>query len=174
VTTNIVAFTLAALSFPTFAIDFYNTQDVTNRGPGAGFPWTLVLSHEEIAALDWIRGSTRPDAIVQVEPHVRDPATWAYVPAFAQRRMAAGLPISMVPLHKYEAASEHVREMYRELSAASVYDRAARLGIDYLIVGPPERQAYPEFEGVLATRPDLFRPVFRRGDMAVYYIERGR
>lgn len=34
----------AAIALPTIAIDLYNTQDVTNRRPAAGFPWTVVLS----------------------------------------------------------------------------------------------------------------------------------
>ena len=96
---------LAVLSAPTFAIDFYNTQDTSNRLPAAGFDWTLVLHPDELEALSWIKGSTPQNVIVQVEPFVRDSNTWAYVPAFAERRMSAGLPISMVPLDKYEAAS---------------------------------------------------------------------
>src|SRR4029453_3027986 len=99
---------------------------------------------------------TPQNAIVQVEPYVRDSKTWAYVPAFAERRMSAGLPISMVPLDKYEAASMLVRGVYQETNAASARDRAVKLGISYLIVGRPEREAYPQFEALLRTRPDLF------------------
>ena len=52
-------------------------------------------------------GTTRdPKAIFQVDPVPRDPEHWAYLPAFAERRMAVGIPISMVPLAKYQQASE--------------------------------------------------------------------
>jgi hypothetical protein len=164
---------LLLLSVPTFAIDFYNTQDISNRRAGPGFPWTLVLSHDELDMFRWIKSYTRPNAIVQVEPFVRDPSTWAYVPAFAERRMAAGLPISMVPLHKYEAASAQVRALYQESDPRGAFERAAQLGIDYLIVGPPERQAYPAFEGMLAASPVHFRPVFKRPELALYAVEGG-
>src|SRR5207253_4590590 len=96
---------LALAAAPTTAIDFYNTQDVANRALGPGFRWTLILTPDEIEALDWITTRTPADAIVQIEPSVRDSFTWAYIPAFAERRMAAGLPIGMVPLDKYQAAS---------------------------------------------------------------------
>jgi hypothetical protein len=163
---------LAALAAPTFAIDFYNTQDTTNRMPAAGFDWTLVLHQDELDALSWIRNYTPQNAIVQVEPYVRDSKTWAYVPAFAERRMSAGLPISMVPLDKYEAASAQVRSLYQETDAASAHARASRLGIDYLIVGVPEDQAYPHIREVLRSRVDLFREVFHRGDVSIFYVDR--
>ena len=163
---------LAVLSAPTFAIDFYNTQDTSNRLPGAGFDWTLVLHPDEIEALSWIRNSTPQNVIVQVEPFVRDSNTWAYVPAFAERRMSAGLPISMVPLDKYEAASAQVRSLYEETDPVSAHDRANRLGIDYLIVGVPEQRAYPRIREVLRSRVDLFREAFHRGDVSIFYVER--
>jgi predicted outer membrane lipoprotein len=160
------------LALPTFLIDFYNTQDLSNRMQGAGFPWTLVLQHDEIRAFEFLRHETAESAIVQVEPFPRDPATWAYIPAFAERRMAAGLPISMVPYQKYQEASERVREVYATRDAEEVYARAARLRIDYLFVGPPEREAHPYFEEVLRSRPDLFPEVFSEGRVSIFYLYR--
>ena len=91
---------LALGAAPTAAIDIYNTQDTSNRALGPGFRWTLILTPDELEGLDWIRQKTPADAIVQVEPSVRDSFTWAYVPAFGERRMAGGLPLGMVPLDK--------------------------------------------------------------------------
>jgi hypothetical protein len=172
-TAGVTGALLLLLSVPTFAIDFYNTQDISNRRPGPGFPWTLVLTHDELDMFRWIKSYTRPNAIVQVEPFVRDPSTWAYVPAFAERRMSAGLPISMVPLHKYQAASAQVRALYEETDPRIAYERAAQLGIDFVIVGAPERQAYPGFDVMLASSPVHFRPVFRRSELALYAVEGG-
>ena len=87
-------------------------------------------------------------------------------------RMSAGLPISMVPLDKYEAASAQVRALYQETDPVSAHDRANRLGIDYLIVGVPEQRAYPHIQEVLRSRVDLFREAFHRGDVSIYYVER--
>jgi hypothetical protein len=164
---------LTLLSIPTFVIDFHNTQDIGNRQEGPGFPWTLVLSHDELAMLEWVKGYTPADAVVQVEPFTRNPATWAYVPAFAERRMSAGLPISMVPLRKYEIASGHVRALYQDRDPEVAYLRAAKLGIDYLIVGEPERRAYPGFESMLRSDPARFHEVFSRKDVSLYLVEGG-
>jgi hypothetical protein len=164
-----VAIVMALAAAPTFAIDFYNTQDVANRSMGPGFPWTLILTPEEIQALEWIRQFTPRDAIVQVEPSVRN-AAWAYIPAFAERRMAAGIPISMVPLAKYEAASRRVTDLYKTTSLQAAYQQAKALRIDYLVVGPPERQAYPDFAAVVAGAPHLFRPAIVNASVAVYRV----
>jgi hypothetical protein len=162
---------LTMLSVPTFAIDFYNTQDISNRRFGPGFPWTLILSPDEQAMFDWIKSYTPPDAIVQIEPFSRDPATWAYVPAFAERRMSAGLPISMVPLGKYQAESERVRELYRSSRPEDAYERAASLRIDYLIVGESERIAYPGFAPLLRSSPAHFHEVFKRPSVSVFLVQ---
>jgi hypothetical protein len=168
-----VASVLGVLALPTFVIDFYNTQDITNRNPADPYTWTLVLTNDELAANSWIRTFTAPDAIVQVEPHVREGRRWADVPAFAERRMSAGLPISMVPLTRYEAASAKVLALYEERNPDAAFDRAARLGIDYLIVGPPERRQFPQFETTLRARPSRFREAFRSGDVSIFMLEGG-
>lgn len=171
--TAAVSATLAALAVPTFVIDFYNTQDITNYNPGDNYSWTLVLTHDEVAALNWIRTYTRPDAVVQVEPHVREGRRWADVPAFAERRMSAGLPISMVPLAPYEAASQRVRALYEQRDGEAAYTQAARLGIDFLVIGPPERRSFPDFEETLRSSPARFREAFRSGDVSIYMLEGG-
>lgn len=167
------AVVVAALAAPTFAIDFYNTQDVTNYKPDDNYSWTLILSPDEVAALAWLRTMTPPGAIVQNEPHVREGRRWADVPAFAERRLAAGLPISMTPLQPYEEASGQVRALFEQSDAEEAFRRAARLRIDYLLVGPPERKAYPKFEEALRSNPNRFREAFRSGDVSIFMLEGG-
>ena len=168
-----LAVVLGILAFPTFAIDFYNTQDIANHNPDDNYSWTLVLTPDEVAALTWIRKTTPPDAIVQIEPHTREGRRWADIPAFAERRMAAGLPISMVPLQRYEVASKSIQDLYAQEDPDSAFTRAAHLGIDYLVVGPPERKAFPRFEQTLRSRPSRFREAFRSGDVSVFMLEGG-
>jgi hypothetical protein len=168
--TAAIAAIVALAAAPMTLIDLYNTQDVSNRAWGPGFPWTLVLTPDEVEALTWVRRFTRPDARVQIEPNVRGAATWAYVPAFGERRMAAGLPISMVPLDKYVAASRRIQEVYTAPDAGTLHARGTAAGIDYLVVGPPERGAYPALEPMLDERPELARPVFRNGTMTIYRL----
>lgn len=161
---------VAAAALPTTVIDIYNTQDVWNRGRGPGFRWTVLLSPDEVKGLEWIKRYTPAVARVQVEPYVRGRDTWAYVPAFAERRMSAGLPISMIPLAKYEGASQRIRAVYQSTSARDAHALSAAECIDYLIVGPPERAAYPQFESLLDAHPDWFPPAFRNPALAVYAV----
>ena len=163
---------LALAAVPTFAIDLYNTQDIDNReeSPG-GLRWTLVLDRDEVEALQWIRALTPPDAVVQIDPFPRG-FTWVYIPAFAERRMAAGLPISMVPLEKYETASREVKTVFTAETGQEAHKRAVELGIDYLFIGQPEREANPQLMERLGQRPDLFQPVFHNNTISIYFVER--
>ena len=158
-------------AIPTVAIDVYNAQDIANREQGPTFPWTLVITPPEREALTWIRRATPPDAIVQVEPYVRDSGTWAYIPAFAERRMAGGLPISMIPLAPYREASENVRAgIFQAFAATDAHTMARHLGIDYLVIGEVERENYAPAIKLMADRPDLFRPVFENSAVTVYAV----
>jgi len=161
--------TLAGL--PTTVIDIYNTQDLSNRSEGPGFRWTLMLTPDDRQVFDWIRHNTRPDAIVQVDPLVRDTETWAYLPAFAERRMAVGLPISMVPLQKYQQGSEQVRTIFDEAPLLA-YERAIKNGINYVVVGPPERAAHPDVEQRFDSLGALMPVVFRNGTISIYEVAR--
>lgn len=157
----VVVAAAAVLAVPTVAIDVYNAQDIHNRNQGAGFPWTLVITPPERAALDWIRDHTPRDAVVQPEPYVRGAATWAYVPAFAERRMAAGIPISMIPLRPYEQASDSVRwGIFRASSAEEAHAWSRFLSVDYVLVGEPERREYRDQVERMRARADLFETAF--------------
>jgi hypothetical protein len=179
---SILVAVIAVGAVPTAAIDIYNTQDTANRSLGPGFRWTLVLTPDELAGLDWIRRNTPTDAIVQIEPSIHDSSraeeaggaagTWAYVPAFAERRMAGGIPIGMVPLDKYLAASRRVKEIYEAGNWRTAYERAKALRIDYLMVGPPERSAYPALEPMLVAQPTFFQPVFHNASVSIFHLAR--
>ena len=81
---------LGIAAVPTVAIDVYNTQDVWNRAEGPGFRWTVLLSPGELEGLEWIKTGTFKSARVQVEPIEGGNDSWAFIPAFAERRMASG------------------------------------------------------------------------------------
>jgi len=164
---------IAIVALPTVLIDVYNTQDIWNRRMGPGFRWTVLLSPGEIEALAWIRTSTPHDARVQIEPQVRGRDTWAYVTAFGERRMAGGVPLGMVPLAKYEAISARIKsDIYESTSAPDVHERSLELCIDDLVVGEPERTAYPAFQPLLDASPHLFKRAFRNDALAVYEVLR--
>jgi hypothetical protein len=159
---------------PTVAIDVYNNQDVWNRQRGPAYRWTVLLTPGELEGLEWIKNGTFKSARVQVEPVVRDRDTWAYIPAFAERRMASGFPLSMIPLAKYEKAIAEIKTIYQSTNADEAHDAVVRHCIDYLVVGPPERHTYPQLEALLDADKSRFVPAFRNGTLTVYYVPRVR
>ena len=167
------AFVAIAIVFlaglPTSAIDIYNTQDITNHGEMPAGHWTLRLHPDDLQIFDWLRNNTDPKAIVQVDPVPRDPEHWAYLPAFAERRMAAGIPISMVPLAKYQEASNEIRRLFDE-EPLLAYERAARARVNYILVGPPERNAHPGVEERFQALPERLPLVFKNGTISIYEV----
>ncbi len=167
------AFAAVALVFlaglPTSAIDVYNTQDITNHGEMPAGHWTLRLGPDDLQVFDWLRHNTEPKAIVQVDPVPRDPEHWAYLPAFGERRMAAGIPISMVPLAKYLQASNEIRLIYEE-QALLAYERAVRARVNYILIGPQERNAHPGVEDRFHTLPERLPLVFKNGTISIYEV----
>jgi hypothetical protein len=164
---------LGLMGLPTTAIDVYNTQDITNHGPAPAGRWTLRLTPDDRQVFAWINDNTDPKDVFQVDPVPRDPEYWAYVPAFAERRMAAGIPISMIPLAKYQEASNTVRQLYDE-PVLLAYERAVRANIDYIIVGPQERALHPGVEERFDSVKELLPQAFRNGTIAIYQVRHRR
>lgn len=163
---------LAVLAAPMPILDAFNTQDVENQTPGPGFDYTLVLTRPELQGLAWIRTHTGAQARVQVDPYARDSNTWAYIPAFAERRMAVGLPLGLVPLRKYQEASKRVRWLYQTPDPFGAFELAARVGIDYIVVGPPERRDHPGVEVRYASASHLLPMVFHNDALSIYEVLR--
>jgi len=170
----LVALVLAGLpAIPTVAIDIYNAQDITNRNPGPNFPWTLVISPPEREALNWLKRATSVDAVVQFEPVARGNTHWGYIPAFAERRMAAGFPVAMIPIKKFQEASENVRlGIFMASTALDAHAMATFLGIDYVMVGDVEHQHYQSTIAAMEQHPELFPEVFRNEAVTIYGVSR--
>jgi len=163
-----------AVGLPTTVIDGFNAQDIDNRNMGAGFPWTVRVSPDEQAAFDWIRRATPRDAVVQAEPTTRGRASWTHIPSFAQRRMAAGLPISLVAMPYREEAAKQVRSLYGTVDPKEAWAIARRLGIDYLYIDQVEREAFPpDSLAKFDAHPELFPPVFRNATVTIYAVSAG-
>jgi len=168
-TMTTIAAAVAAIALPTVLIDIYNAQDVANRADGPGFKWTVILTPGEVAGLDWIKQHTAPASRVQIEPFSRNRDAY-FVTAFGERRMSGGLPTGLIPIKKYEDVSALIRKMYQAQSAGELHDQAIGLCVDYLLVGPPERVAYPALSAMLDGSPHLFAPAFRNGILDVYAV----
>jgi hypothetical protein len=166
-----VVVVLFGVGLPTTVIDAYNAQDIRNLGPGPGFRWTIVTTPEQQEAFAWIRARTRAGAIVQSDPIVRARETWTQIPTFAQRRMAAGLPISLINTDVYEARSLRVHEMYSTSDGGEAWRIADELGIDFIYVDAIEREGLPPgFEEKFETNPGLFRREFANAEARVYSV----
>ena len=163
---------LGAGAAPMYAIDAYNTQDISNREEGPSFRWTLVLTPGELEGLAWLRDRTDPRAVVQVDAYSRDSDTWAFIPAFAERRMAVGLPLGLVPLAKYRAGSRRLRWVYDAPDPRGAFTLAATSGIDYIVVGRPERRDHPGVEARYAGAADVLPLVFHNDDLSIYEVLR--
>ncbi len=152
---------------PTTVIDAYDAQDVANTSMGPGFHWTLSLSASQQDALSWIQTHTPSNAIVQAEPTVRGREAWSVIPSFAGRRMAAGLPISLMHVPAYDTRSRAVQEIYASAEPERARLLARELGIDFLYVDGMDRATYPAI-AKFDRRPDWFEPVFRNREVTVY------
>ena len=162
---------ILAIGLPTTAIDVFNAQDTSNTAMGAGFRWTVVISPGEQQALQWIERYTPPDAIVQMAPGPRGRETWSLIPSFARRRMAAGLPISLLRTPEYEDRSARADRIFSGGNAEESSRIAHEMRLDYLYAGRVEREAFAPGVAALDARPDLFPVAFRNDDTTVYAVK---
>lgn len=153
---------------PTVIIDEYNAQDIHNRAMGPGFPWTIVLTPQQQRGYEWIRDNAPATAVVQMDARSRDRSTWSNIPSFAERRMAGGLPISLLRIPEYDERSDRVRAMYSTANPAEAASIARSLRIDYVYVDEVERHAYPN--GIRFDASQAFEKVFEDGPVAVYRL----
>ena len=84
--------------------------------------------------------------------------------------MKAGMPISMIPIRKYQEASARVEQVFRGTDPAAAYRIASELHLQYLYVGPEESRVYPGVRERFDRVPFWFKPVFRNGSVAVYRV----
>ena len=165
------AVALLVIGLPTTIIDTYNAQDIGNRRMGPGFRWTITLTPDEQEAYRWIRRETSRDAIVQMDPIAHGRETWSQLPTFAERRMAAARPISLMDIPDYTERSRKAHRIYVERNAETAAQLARELGIDYIFIGPAEEQRNPVVSlAKFGMRADLFEPVFANASTRIYAI----
>jgi uncharacterized membrane protein len=153
---------------PTTIIDEYNAQDTTNLAMGPGFPWTIVVTPQQQQAYVWIRENTPGNAVVQMDARSRDRATWSNIPSFAERRMAGGLPISLLNIPDYAERSDRIKAMYATKNPDEAGTIARSLRIDFVYVDEVERRAYKD--GICFDASPAFEKVFEASPVAVYRV----
>jgi hypothetical protein len=153
---------------PTTVIDTYNAQDVGNRQMGPGFRWTIAVTPAQQAAFSWIQANLPDGAIVQMEPTIRGREHWSLIPSFAERRMSAGLPISLLPAPAYAEGAAQVQRLFETSDPREARDLARARAIQYIYVDDADRRAYPA--GARKFESDLFQRSFSSGDVAIYRV----
>jgi hypothetical protein len=167
---TVLAAVILIVGLPTTLFDTYNAQDIWNRRPGPGFRWTLWTTRPQQEAFAWIRANTSDNDIVQMEPMVRGREHWTLIPSFAGRRMAAGQPISLLPIPEYRERSEQVRRLFTTTDVAESLRIAHKLRIDYLYVDKDDVAAYPEGTRKLHEHTEAFERVFSNAEVSVYRV----
>lgn len=162
---------LFAVGLPTSLADTFAAQDIANQAMGPGFHWTIHITPLQQQAFSWIRRATLREAIVQMDPTSHGRESWTLIPAFAQRRMAAGLPISLLHSSIYDTRSRQVHDLYSTASAEAAWQAARSMGIDYLYLDNVEKDAFAgagldKFEH----HPQFFVAVFRNAEVVVYAV----
>jgi hypothetical protein len=165
-----VAVLILLIGLPTTVIDTFNAQDIANRRPGPGFRWTIWTTPDQQQAFAWIRNNTPLDAIVQMEPVLRGREHWTLIPSFAGRRMAAGDPISLLPIPEYKARSGTVKRMFETSDANEGLALARRLRVDYIYVDQDDLAAYPSGTQKFEDNADLFERVFANASVRIYRV----
>ena len=170
VATMVLAGVLMLAGAPTTLIDIYNAQDTTNLNMGPGFRWTVRLSPQEQEALRWVETRTPREALVQMSLAPRGRETWSLIPSFARRRMAAGLPISLLRTPEYDAMAARADRIYDTADVDEAVALCRELKIDYLYVGRVEREAYATGTAKFMAHPGHFGRVFSNDEVAVYVL----
>ena len=165
----LAATAILAIGLPTTIVDTWNAQDISNQRQASEFRWTIVVTPAQQEAFRWSRTYTPADAIVQMEPMRRGREHWTLIPSFAGRRMAAGLPISLLPLPEYRERSERVRTLYATANVDEAAEIARRLRLDYLYVDRDDIAAYPGVRK-FDEHPDRFTRVFANDEVRIYKV----
>jgi hypothetical protein len=161
---------IVVVGAPTVLVDTRNAADIANLSQGPGFPWTLTVTPGQQEALEWVRRHTPARAVVQMDALARGRAHWSFIPTFAGRRMATGLPISLLPQPIYRRRAAEVRSIFEMRDADRAHATARQLGIDYLWVDALDRQVHPDGTVRLATAEGYFERVFDNGEVQVYRV----
>lgn len=160
-------------SVPTVAMDWYNAKDISNieNSPG-NFPWTLHISPDDQVAAAYVHAALPVDATVQTDALPRDRNTWAFITAFARRRMATGNGLFTLNPTRYLPNLNEIHTAYATATAAEAHAIFDRLGVDYVYVGDVERRVNGDQVHKFWQRQDLFQPVFWKGSVEIYRIVR--
>lgn len=158
---------------PTVAMDWHNARDISNVAMSPGnFPWTLHISPDDQAAIQWIQGFVAPEATVQTDAEPRERNTWAFVPAFARRRMGTGNGIFTLNPNRYSKNLREIHLAFSKSTGESAHEYFLRIGVDYIYIGDVERAVDAEGLQKFARHPERFQSVYKHGSVEIFRIQK--
>ena len=84
--------------------------------------------------------------------------------------MAAGDPISLLPIPAYKERSGTVKRIFETDDAKEGLALARRLRLDYIYVDQEDLTAYPVGTRKFDEHPELFERVFSNGTVRIYRV----
>jgi hypothetical protein len=129
-----------------------------------------ILSGHLVAALDWLRWNTPPDAIVGVTDLDSTPLGW-WVEGLGQRRTLMESPSKWLvfPEEREIAAEAHRVFMTFERNVRTGFGEARRIGIDYLLI--PKRSSTYQLARI-ELKVDEIRPSFENKGVIILQVPR--
>jgi hypothetical protein len=156
---------------PTAALDWYNARDISNVAMNPGnFPWTIHVSRDDQAAMQWVQQNLAPEAVVQADSLPRGRNTWAFVPVFLRRRLATGNALFELNPSRFEESQREVHGAFQAADAAAAHAVFRRYHVDYVYVGDVERAANAGSLEKFDDRPDLFQRVYRLRSVEIFKV----
>jgi len=162
-----------AAAVPTVALDWYNARDISNIAMSPGnFPWTVHISPDDQAAVQWIQRFVSSEARMQTDAKPRDRYTWALIPAFARRRMGVGNGIFTLNPTRYKQGMDDVHDAFSTDTVEAAHAHFVGLGVDYVYVGDVERSVNGEHIQKFGQAPHRFERVYRHGSVEIFRVVR--
>lgn len=158
----------------TFGVDFYHFRDVDNPTD------TVYLSVSDKNASDWLRRNTPINTVIQCSPYYPGSAVYhPPIPAiFAERKIAAGpralAQLSTATPEDVQRVLDDVQRMFETEDLVEAVAIARRHGIDYVYVGPHEKEKYGNGARKFATPCAGLMKVYDCDGVSIFQVLRER
>lgn len=172
---------MAILALLTLAIPSY-FNDIIIGSNVKNYHNTLYVNTDYMAAVDWLKNNTDPNAVVQGLPEYRTEKTnrlkgfnyeYSLISCFADRKAFLGRIIfatRLFPARKKEIRErfEMIQQIFKSKTIESAADLMKIAGIDYIYVGDAERKKYPVGCRKFESHNNFFKTVYSNDSVVVY------
>jgi hypothetical protein len=159
---------LLALCVPTLFSDVYATSSVHD------VRYTMYVTQAEMSAANWLKENTDPDSVVQSLIEYPGPFDYSLTICFGDRRAALGLwKMAYQRYPNKRAITARVTDIQTLFSTADPDERAqlARgLHINYLFIGPRERERFPGILNRLSADTVHFAEAYSSPEVDIFRV----